>query len=159
MRYQIDHLYSRPERRSVIARIIYEEFWAGTNGYSQAELEHLLGDASSADRIPLSLVAVVDGAPAGTVNLVDNDDAARPHLHPWLAALVVLPAYRGLRIGSALVRRILEEAARLGYGQLYLGSETPAFYERFGAEIVEQAGDTLVVMRCPTATGHLEPRE
>jgi predicted N-acetyltransferase YhbS len=158
MRYQVDHLYSHPQHRLVIARTIYEEFWTGTNGYSQDDLERLLGDASSPDRIPLSLVALVGGTAAGTVNLIDNDDTTRPHLHPWLAALVVLPEYRGVGIGSALVRRLLDEAARLGYVQLYLGTETPEFYRRFSAEIVEQARDTLVVMCCSTDTGHTAQR-
>jgi predicted N-acetyltransferase YhbS len=152
MSHEIDHLYAHYDHLPRIARMIYEEFWVGTDGYTLTELEARLADATSPDRIPLSLVALVDGRPAGTANLIDNDDAARPHLHPWLAALVVLPEHRGLGIGSDLVARLLREAERLGYPEVFLGTGTPRFYARFGAEIIDQARENLFVMRCPTAS-------
>lgn len=147
---RIDHLFNHRAHLPTIANAIYEEFWVGRPGYSPAVFEQLLEDASGADRIPLSLVALVDDRPAGTINLIDNDDEARTHLHPWLAALVVFPEYRGHGIGSALVRRLLDEAARLGYGEVFFGTETPEFYTRLGATILEPGSGNLVVMRCAT---------
>ena len=108
--------------------------------------QRMLRDADNPDRIPLSLLALVDGQPAGTVNLIHNDDKTRPHLHPWLAALVVVPERRGQGIGSALVRALLQEARRLGCDELYLGTDIPGFYERLGAVIHEQLREDHWVM-------------
>ena len=150
MRIEIDHLFNHPRHIARVAGAIYDEFWADQNGYSAADLERLLGDANSDSSIPLSFVALALGEPVGTINLIDNDDEARTHLHPWLAALVVLEPHRGQGIGTALVERLLDAAARLGYSELYLGTDAPAFYARFGATIHEHARSDLVIMRCPT---------
>lgn len=48
------------------------------------------------------------------------------------------------------MERLLELAARLGYDAVYLGTDAPAFYARFGASFHEQARPDLVTMRCPT---------
>ena len=135
---QIDHLFNHPEHRSLVAGWIYHEFWRDCPGYSVATFEELLREADHPDRIPLSLLALVDGQPAGTVNLIHNDDESRPHLHPWLAALVVTPEQRGRGIGSALVRRLLHEARRLGVTDVYFGTDIPDFYARLGALSHEQ---------------------
>lgn len=150
MNVQIDHLFNHDEHRAYIARAIFAEFWADQPEYSPAVFERLLADASSADRIPLSLVALIDSQPAGTINLIDNDDEKRRHLHPWLAALIVFPPYRHHGIGSALVVRLLAEAARLGFEEVYFGTDAPGFYKRLGATYFEQARSDLVIMRCAT---------
>jgi predicted N-acetyltransferase YhbS len=146
----IDHLFNHAALLPRVARAIHEEFWVGRDGYSREDLERLLGDATSIAQLPLCLVALVDEEFVGTVSLIDNDDPSRPHLHPWLAALVVVETHRRHRIGTALVERLLELAARLGYDAVYLGTDAPAFYARFGASFHEQARPDLVIMRCPT---------
>ncbi len=153
MTAQIDHLFNHPEHRSLVAGWIYHEFWRDRPGYSVAMFEELLRKADDPDRIPLSLLALVDGQPAGTVNLVHNDDESRPHLHPWLAALVVTPERRGSGVGSALVRRLLCDARRLGVTDLYLGADIPDFYARLGAVRHERASDSLWIMRIPLDVG------
>lgn len=149
----IDHLFNHAALLPRVARAIHEEFWVGRNGYGREDLERLLGDATSTARLPLCLVALVDDELVGTVSLIDNDDPSRPHLHPWLAALVVVESHRRLRIGTALVEQLLERAAMLDYDAVYLGTDAPAFYARFGATFHEQARADLVIMRCPTR-GH-----
>jgi GNAT superfamily N-acetyltransferase len=62
----------------------------------------------------------------------------RPHLSPWLATVYVAPEYRGQGIGSALVRRIAEEAAALGVPRLHLyAQDQMGFYVRLGWQAVE----------------------
>jgi len=142
----IHHLFRHPQHLRTVAGWIYREFWEDRNGYDQATLEKLLGDADDPDRIPISLVALIDGVPAGTVNLIAHDNSKRPELTPWLAALVVVRKFRGRGIGSALVRRLLTEAARLGIATLYLGTDTPDFYTRLGA-FHHETVDGLHIMR------------
>lgn len=144
---QIHHLFNHPQHRPLVAEWIYREFWQGKPGYSPATFEALLRDAANPDRIPLSLLALVDDQPAGTVNLIHSDDETRPHLHPWLAALLVAPKYRGQGIASGLVRSLLREASRLGIADLYLGTDIPDFYAGLGAIRHERASDSLWIMR------------
>jgi len=113
-------------------------------------MEARLRQASKPQQIPLSLVAIANDQPVGTVNLVENDDEHRPHLFPWLAALLVLPQYRGRGIGSKLVCSLIKEAKRLKIKQMYLGTYDPGFYLRFGAEIHEQVTDEFCIMRVET---------
>ncbi|MGN6828817.1 GNAT family N-acetyltransferase [Paucibacter sp. M5-1] len=148
MSFEILPLYQRPGLIEPVARLIYEEFWREVEGgYSVADLVAHLRRATDPDRIPLSLIAVEDGQLLGTINLIENDDAKRAHLRPWLAAMVVSQGRRGEGIGSALVRALLAEAQRLGLPRLYFGTDGPGFYARLGAQLHEQVRDDFCIMR------------
>lgn len=149
MKIQIHHLFNHPQHIRLVAQWIYAEFWKDKAGYSAETFETLLRQADNPDRIPLSLIALADGQPAGTVNLVHTDSEIRPDLHPWLAALVVVPEYRHFGIGSALVRALMLEAKGLGFPELYLGTDIPEFYSSFGAEHYQQVDESLSIMRLP----------
>jgi GNAT superfamily N-acetyltransferase len=147
VRVVVDHLFQHREHIRLAATWIYDQFWSQKPGYSVELFESLLHQASDPDRIPLSLLALVDGAPAGTVNLIHSDSESRPDLHPWLAALVVVPECRGRGIGSLLVRTLVTQAQRLGLPHLFLGTDIPGFYTRLGATVYEQVTDATCVMR------------
>jgi predicted N-acetyltransferase YhbS len=149
MAVEIDHLFRHPEHTRLVATWIYREFWAGKPGYDIELFERRLREADNPGRIPLSLLALADGRPVGTVNLVESDSERRPDLHPWLAALVVVPEYRRRGIGSALVRALIGEALRLRLPELFLGTDIPGFYARFGARLHEQFEEGLCIMRIP----------
>ncbi|MEZ0276976.1 MAG: GNAT family N-acetyltransferase [Roseimicrobium sp.] len=144
---EVVHLFEKPEHLPTVAGWIYEEWWTGKPGYSPQGIEKKLWEASDPTRIPLSLLATVDGKPAGTVNLIESDDEERPHLRPWLAALLVRPEFQNRGIGAVLVHRCVEEAKRLGIEHLYLGTRIPDYYRKLGAEIREQAGTGFWIMR------------
>ncbi len=140
------HLYERPEHRRLVADWIYEAFWFELEGYSPAFFEGKLSEAAGPDRLPLSLLALEGDRPVGTVNLIVNDDPTRPHLTPWLAALYVEPDCRGRGHAVALCRRLFVEAGRLGCHEVYIATHIPDFYNRFGAEIHEQAAADFWVL-------------
>jgi len=146
MDLRIEHLHDHPEHFPTVAAWIHREFWIGREGHSPQRMEARLRTASDPDRIPLSLLALADGEPAGTVNLVENDDEEREHLTPWLAALLVVPEQRGKGVGSRLVLELVDHARRLGVRRMYLGTDIPAFYERLGATVHEQVTDAFCVM-------------
>jgi predicted N-acetyltransferase YhbS len=146
MPIRIIHLCELPDFRATVARWIYEEFWADKDRHSPSSLEKLLQQATSADGLPISLLALQDDAPVGTVNLIENDDEDRSHLGPWLAALLVLPTHRRQGFGSALIGSLQGHAARLGFRGMYLGTDNPAFYVRRGATVHEQVGDNFCIM-------------
>ncbi|MBI5362568.1 MAG: GNAT family N-acetyltransferase [Planctomycetes bacterium] len=61
------------------------------------------------------LLARVDGAPAGVVALQPIGEGVAE-----LRRLYVVPAQRGLRVGRALVERLIEEARASGHARLVL---------------------------------------
>jgi predicted N-acetyltransferase YhbS len=135
---QIDHLFAHPEYIRSVAGWIHGEFWHEKGGHTFETLEAALRAASDPDVLPVSLLALVDGAPAGTVNLIHSDSPSRPDLHPWLAALFVLPEHRRRGVGGALCRALVREARRLAIAELFLGTDIPGFYARLGAEPYEK---------------------
>jgi predicted N-acetyltransferase YhbS len=144
---RIDHLFRHSHLVETVAQLIYDEFWADRDGMTVADLVAHLRTATDPGRIPLSLVALADGEFAGTVNLIDNDDAKRKHLHPWLAAMAVMPSRRGQGIGTRLVQALLAEAGRLGYPAVYFGTDGPGFYQRLGAQVHEPVDADFCIMR------------
>jgi len=132
-RPRIVHLFEMPQHRAAVARLIHDEFWAAVPGASAEAMAARLGQAASADRIPLCRVALAGDQLAGVVNLVESDDDHHREWSPWLAGLVVAAPWRGRGVGSALVRTLLDDARRLGAPRVYFGTDGPAFYTRLGA--------------------------
>jgi predicted N-acetyltransferase YhbS len=110
-------------------------------GTREALLDLAFGDARFAKaserlregRLPadgLSFVATERGRLAGSVRLWSiTAGRGRPAL--LLGPLAVHPDFRCRGIGAALMRRALEEAARLGYRAVLLVGDAP-YYGRFG---------------------------
>lgn len=133
--------------------MIYNEFWIDVeDGMSLGDLIAHLKTASGPQQMPLSLIALVDGQLAGTINLIENDDENRAHLRPWLAAMVVRADLRGRGIGSALVKALLVDARLMGIPTVYFGTDGPGFYERLGAVKHEHVRDDFAIMKFELAS-------
>ncbi len=102
------------------------------------------------DCIPLTLIALFDGQPAGTASIYVHDMDTRPDLSPWLAAVYVAPSYRKRGIGSALVKAVEGAAHKLRIGRLYLFTpDQERFYARLGWSVLERVeywNQTVVIM-------------
>ena len=96
-------------------------------------------------KFALSLVAEVGGKIVGHILFTDIEmepGGTEPRIL-GLAPMAVLPAWQGKGVGSALVRRGLEDSRELGYrGIVVLGH--PAFYPRFGFSPASQHGITCI---------------
>jgi predicted N-acetyltransferase YhbS len=148
MAVTIEPLLAHPQHMPFVADLVYREFWAGVEG--GLTLDYLLrafGGRAEPGRVLASLVALEHGAPLGCVHLIDHDDSGQPGLHPWLAAMVVVPERRGQGVGSALVRALLAEARAQGFERLWLGSDGPGFYERLGAVRERERGPGFWTLR------------
>jgi len=115
-------IYPLPERKIFFPILA---FWAYTNWYLTKkipfniilnEYKRRAGDTDP----PRSFVALIDDVPVGMVTLKKKDLAARGDLSPWLSTLYVPPEFRKRGVGHALIQRIIEEAAGMGYEKLYL---------------------------------------
>jgi N-acetylglutamate synthase-like GNAT family acetyltransferase len=145
---QIIHLFKHRQLIESVAQMIYDEFWRNVvGGMSLDDLVAHLRTATNENHIPLCLIALQDKELVGTVNLIENDDAARTHLRPWLAAMVVREDQRGIGIGTKLVNTLLAEARQIQIPALYFGTDGPGFYERIGAIQHEKIRADFCIMR------------
>ena len=150
---QITDLFNHPQLIEAVAKMIYNEFWIDVeDGMSLGDLIAHLKTATGPQQMPLSLIALVDGQLAGTINLIENDDENRAHLRPWLAAMVVRADLRGRGIGSALVKALLVDARLMGIPTVYFGTDGPGFYERLGAVKHVHVRDDFAIMKFELAS-------
>lgn len=70
--------------------------------------------------------------------LITNDFISRMDLMPWMCALYVEPEYRGHALGAKLMNRCRQDAAKLGFENLYLCTDHIGYYEKYGFEYFAQ---------------------
>ncbi len=119
-------------------------------------IARLLEPACQRAALPMALVALDGDTVAGTVALRPDSITTHPHLGPWLAALLVMPAYRRRGIGSMLIRATEREAARLGIPLLYAGTAAVPLFTRLGWETIEHVtycGSPLAIVRRHVSPG------
>jgi predicted GNAT family N-acyltransferase len=89
-------------------------------------------DGDPHDRYARHVVGLVDGVIVGTGRL---HITGREGQIAWVA---VLPEYRRLGVGRAIMRHLLDEADQAGLSVLYLNAQTHArrFYEHLGFHVV-----------------------
>lgn len=147
---KIEYLADHKELIPKLARWMHEEWGYLYPEHTLEIRERLVAERANKDRIPLTLVAIEDDEPVGTVCLKLNDMDTRPELTPWLASLYVKQSRRREGIGSGLVEAIEKEAAELGAKKLYLYTpKSENFYAERGwnvRERVEYRGDFVSVM-------------
>jgi predicted N-acetyltransferase YhbS len=100
-------------------------------------------------------VAVSRQAVLGSASLVAYDMDTRMDLSPWLASVYVATEHRRQGIGTALVRRVVQEAEALGVQALHLYTpDKEPFYACLGWSVIERTtyqSYPQVVMTLPIA--------
>jgi len=115
------------------------EWWAQDEGWPREKLQEYMHHSVCAEGLPETIVAYENGAPVGMYQLAMQDLDTRPDLYPWLAILFVLPEYRGLGIGKALIEDAKARSKALGAKYLYLYTAHVGLYERFGFRLFDAA--------------------
>ncbi len=72
----------------------------------------------------------------GCAGLIPNDFISRMDLWPWLCALYVEESHRGNAYGARLIERAKQDAAKHGFGNLYLCTDLEGYYERYGFSVL-----------------------
>ena len=88
--------------------------------------------------IPIGLVAVDNGNPIGTVQLLKTSVSSHPHLKPWIGGLYVESRSRHRGIAARLIDAALATAKSIGVSKVYVGiTAAREFYERSGWKYIE----------------------
>jgi len=104
--------------------------------------------------VPKFFGARVAGELAGIASIVPHDLPTRPELGPWLANVLVLPAWRHRGIGGALVQHVMAYATALGTPLYLYTFDQVELYRRLGWQTTEQAryvDRAITIMRYPPA--------
>ena len=89
--------------------------------------------------LPIILVAIKEGDPVGTASIVESDMEIHPDLKPWMADVYIKEDQRKKGYGSRLVKRILNEAVKLDFNEIYLFTpDQRSFYERLGWKLYQK---------------------
>ena len=73
----------------------------------------------------------------GFISIFPTDGDERTDLSPWYATMFVKEEYRGNGYSKILNDAILKEAKIRGFKCLYLKSDLKGYYEKFGAEYMQ----------------------
>lgn len=114
-------LADRPALGRVLGRWFVDAWpcWYGPDGPGDPHAD--ITAACQRDALPLCVIAMdADDTPLGTATLKTDSLGSDLGVGPWLAAWLVHPAHRRLGIGTALVRAIEAQAARLGFDAVYI---------------------------------------
>lgn len=136
--YEISPLHEGRESE-LAAQWIYQE-WArfesdDTWAQNQQDIAQALLPAVA---IPKFFGARANTELVGIASIVPHDLPTRPTLGPWLANVLVLPAWRGRGIGSALVKSVMDYAGVLQTPCYLYTFDQVALYERLGWRTIEQ---------------------
>ncbi len=127
-----------PAEAEEAARWIYQE-WARfepTQTWATC-LGDVVKSLAPEVQVPRYFGAFEQGTLIGIASLVASDLPTRRQLGPWLANVLVQPAFRGQGIGSALVTRVTDYAASfLDRIYLYTFDQT-RLYEHLGWSVLE----------------------
>lgn len=116
---------------------LFESEWADWYNPRGASARADLTERLERNRLPLGIVAFIDGKLAGTCALTASSGGLTER-SPWLGGLLVEPNLRRRGVGLALLERAKVEARRLEFARLHaLTSEARALFERAGWRLIE----------------------
>lgn len=104
-----------------------------TNNYIKEKLDRI----KTTDKV-IKVIGLFDNDNlVGFISLFKYDGEERQDLTPWYATMYVKKEYRGNNYSKLLNDEILKEAKKLNYDKVYLKSKLVNYYERFGAQYIE----------------------
>lgn len=136
---KIKYLVDCQEHLPALAMLWYEEL--SRHWFANASVEGKVKELTAhlnKDKLPLTLVALLNDKPVGIASL-RHTDGLTSTLTPWLGSLVVDPAYRRQKIGETLIHNINSLAKSYGHDTVYLIALDPNithWYAKLGWETI-----------------------
>ncbi|WP_110686440.1 GNAT family N-acetyltransferase [Salinicola aestuarinus] len=152
--WSLSRLMSDSPHVETLAGLTYAEWGALYPHESLAQWTDDLRASCGSGGVPSVFVATAPGRDGdvvvGTASLLEADLPVRPAYSPWLASVLVLPAWRGQGIASALVERVWQEAEASAVARCYLFTpDRQSLYARLGwrwTESLTYRGNAMTVM-------------
>jgi GNAT superfamily N-acetyltransferase len=148
---RIDYLADHPEFLPMLAQWHHDKWGYTRPGESAEARAARMKPLCGHEEIPTVFVAFSGSTLFGSAMLIANDMDTRKELTPWLAGVFVAPERRRQGIGSVLIERVVECAAKLGVATLYLYTpDAERLYARLGWRPVERTpyrGAEVLIMR------------
>jgi len=118
------------------------------NNYINKKINNIL----NTDKVISILGLINDQEMIGFISLFKYDGDERQDLTPWYATMYVKKEHRGKHLSKLLNDAIIDEANRLGYDKVYLKTDLINYYEKFGANYIEDLnnGEKLYYINCKT---------
>ncbi|MBR3720876.1 MAG: GNAT family N-acetyltransferase [Clostridia bacterium] len=138
---EIYNIKDKPQYIEEVAMLTQKEW--GIKNVSEEEFKNRV--SRSIERINNNLnnpyyckLILLDGDTlVGFISIFEHDGDERLDLKPWYATMFVKKEYRGNGYSKILNDAILAEAKGRGFSKLYLKSDLVNYYEKFGAQYIE----------------------
>ncbi|MBE5778207.1 MAG: GNAT family N-acetyltransferase [Clostridiales bacterium] len=83
---------------------------------------------------------------AGYCTLLKEDYYPENRYSPWISSVFVEESFRGRQLSGTLIAAAEKYAKFLGFAQVYIPTDQPELYQRFGYEVIDSlvnyGGDT-----------------
>ena len=133
------YIADRPELIPTLAEWFYKEWGQNFPDLTPATIEGKLEERLNRDKIPLVLVLLRDDSPIASASLKLQEMETHPQYLHWLGSVYVLPEFRGIGIGTFLIKYTVEKAKQIEVKTLYLYTRRKEnFYARLGWYTIEK---------------------
>lgn len=148
---KFEFLADRPEIIDVVAGWYYAQWGHLNPEATAAAIATTISQSMNKDRLPILLLAFVDNAVVGAVELKFREMDIYPDREHWLGGVFVRSEYRGLGIGKRLVSEAIQLAQKFAVQTLYLQTEelSGGIYAELGWQRLEKVrykSTTVLVM-------------
>ena len=151
MTWQVQQLSECPQHVEAVGNWIFDQWWSRRHDSAEVVFTWLRTHTQK-DKVPYTVVALVEGIPVCSCSVIDNDCLHRPQYSPWVAAVFVKPEMRHHGIASAILQEAAAIAGRAGVKGLYIDclAMTAPVYEKNGWQVYEREvgdKDSVVMLR------------
>lgn len=81
--------------------------------------------------------AMEDDRFAGYCTFLKEDYYPENRYSPWISSMFVEESFRGRRISGKMIDFVCGYAREQGFGRVYIPTDTPWLYERFGFTVID----------------------
>ena len=132
MEYKIVRLVDNPDMKQSLAEWFHEKWGIPLDAYLDS-MENCLEKKST---VPQWYAAVKENQIIGGLGVIENDFHDRKDLTPNVCAVYTEETMRNKGVAGALLQYVCDDMIKKGISTLYLLTDHPSFYERYGWEFL-----------------------